>query len=885
MPEPESLTAVLPDSPRIYGGSITQGQQSVQSPLVDIAKAVGGLGEAFSAANAFGARQQEEIRQSNENASYSATNAAALSIAQVRQGQSNQIQLDQAAASPTGTPNIDPRAKAAITSAVGNINQVTSAENQGRLPGGTADLHMENAFSDLVSKYPHQAASIAAEFKSQGIDPYGMVDNAIATKQGQADAMFKAQQDNYDYAAKRGLISDGMSFEQGANAGAQQQASDLAFQASKERLEMANQQAEASERAIQSGDEHAKAIADADKTARGLAQTDLVSKAALAAAGTAGRVTNEYTSLLAMASQLGPDKQQQALSLLPQLGNYITADHNQTRLALIAAGVDEEHLKPIDDAYEGFQKGVSDVSTGTLSAVTANFNSVKNMESMFKINDATAYPLYHQLVSRLGQSGANALLLTPGAIPDKMLGAARSELGAGGMNPLSADGMVHFDRAAQILNGNMGLNNLTEDQARTQVPLLVAHVNAAPLGPKTDTTTLSQWSNGIGQLATAVDSFTPGFRDRSSLINAGSVLSSPRVQAGLEAMVNNPTTHDQGVQTAAALRIANAKILTTTQAALHSFAFGVGGSQTVQFNDSSGRYEVRFDKQAYLKSLSQPGTAADAVGLLNPAGAVAYGIQAVAGGLLSADATSSHNPGLAQASVPVPGAVQLTKVLNDSLDTLVRTSKYDPNLPTTIKEMDLRQLYANGKPLPGATGAGGKEAPKPFDTAYEAVQKDLAQAPSHTYDNIDSPNNTTNMKATAKAASFQPIVSQAAAQHSDVPRITDAINYTAQHESSWDPNADSKLAYPNSPQARGLMQIQKGTAEKYGLKVSGDVDERLMPEKAIPAMGNYLAELHEHYGNWVDAFKHYGTLARGNFKTTKEYQDAVAEARNEFGDS
>lgn len=49
----------------------------------------------------------------------------------------------------------------------------------------------------------------------------------------------------------------------------------------------------------------------------------------------------------------------------------------------------------------------------------------------------------------------------------------------------------------------------------------------------------------------------------------------------------------------------------------------------------------------------------------------------------------------------------------------------------------------------------------------------------------------------------------------------------------------------NHASAAGIAQFTRETAPRWGLRVSGGVDERLIPEKAIPAAARYLAHFYQ----------------------------------------
>lgn len=69
-------------------------------------------------------------------------------------------------------------------------------------------------------------------------------------------------------------------------------------------------------------------------------------------------------------------------------------------------------------------------------------------------------------------------------------------------------------------------------------------------------------------------------------------------------------------------------------------------------------------------------------------------------------------------------------------------------------------------------------------------------------------------------------------------------------ESQGDPEAVSPVG------AKGLTQMMDAMAQKYNLKISdGEDDERLMPEKILPASAKELKEAHDlRYGDWGLAF-------------------------------
>lgn len=88
---------------------------------------------------------------------------------------------------------------------------------------------------------------------------------------------------------------------------------------------------------------------------------------------------------------------------------------------------------------------------------------------------------------------------------------------------------------------------------------------------------------------------------------------------------------------------------------------------------------------------------------------------------------------------------------------------------------------------------------------------------------------------------YFPIIEKTLAKYN----LPEDLKYIPMFESSFRVDAVSRMG------AKGLWQFMPATAQKYGLTVNGEIDERLDYVKSTETAARYLRDLYEEFGDWA----------------------------------
>lgn len=100
--------------------------------------------------------------------------------------------------------------------------------------------------------------------------------------------------------------------------------------------------------------------------------------------------------------------------------------------------------------------------------------------------------------------------------------------------------------------------------------------------------------------------------------------------------------------------------------------------------------------------------------------------------------------------------------------------------------------------------------------------------------------------------------------------VPDDLKYLMVIESNLDPTAVS------TAKATGLWQFTKATAQKYGLEVSDEVDERYHIEKETEAACRYLLEARDKYNDWFTVAASYNAGQAGISRRLESQHQSTA---------
>lgn len=678
-----------------------------------------------------------------------------------RQAAQGALSPDEQAMSYGDDPNVLP---AGAMAQANDVLRTQRAVQQGRATPATLDMRIENLVASTFQQFPDSRYEIAVAMKGLGIDHYLFreeIGRRAMADAGQA-AQIGAMTTQFDYAAKRGLVTSTTTPEAGAYIGRMAMAEDAKKDAAKLQAEAIR-----ADRTL-SATEREAALKQTSKDT----QAALIGQAAIA---TAPLIDATTVAL----SAAGTDAERQTV-----LGDFRV----QTRAALVsyrsrgvadiaASGGNPDDIKGFTDYIDSQIEAVDSLYN---TSFEQNIAASKNLAAALNIDMGKALPIYSRIQSAIGPQAASAIISgldgVPGLDP-RMIDAAKKELTQ--FDPTSPRGVMSLARAVGYLRGEVGLKDLSAEEAsayiRTNAVALTANQTAVLKG---DTAALEPWKTTYANVVEAVTELPPAGTKIDSLARASGLMATSGARKALELAYKDDKEFGsaliQGSRAAAAKSLMMAQRAPTAE----------DGPFTTRYNDRMGNFEAVLTREAYdayVKTL--PGFSAFG-NIGNP----------------SAAWMATRSP-LAGVSVPtyeemqkqIPTSVnQRLTVLNNSLAHLVLTDQYDDGIPKTISGAERRRMYATGA-TPTSMRANGTTAEGEWGKVVgnlNAQIQDLlkgtvgSELPPTSLPPKDELQATVKTRAEALGLSWG------------------LVNRTVQRESSWNAGATNE-----STKARGLFQI------------------------------------------------------------------------------
>lgn len=141
------------------------------------------------------------------------------------------------------------------------------------------------------------------------------------------------------------------------------------------------------------------------------------------------------------------------------------------------------------------------------------------------------------------------------------------------------------------------------------------------------------------------------------------------------------------------------------------------------------------------------------------------------------------------------------------------------------------EFYATSVEIPDSLNFAGERVPIEYFDVYESLDREFL---------INSYWHSQTIQILKKAYRFFPIIEPILKKYN----VPDDFKYLVVVESAF-----SNVVSPAG--ASGFWQFMKPTAEKYGLEINDEIDERYNLEKSTEAAAKHIKDLYAYYKNWT----------------------------------
>jgi hypothetical protein len=658
-----------------------------------------------------------------------------------------------------------------VMSQANEVLRVKRAVDQGRVSAATLDMRIESLVTNLFQQHPDSRYEISVAMKGLGIDHYLFREEETrrATREHGEASSLNTERTQIEFAAARGLVTSDTPPREAARIGRIAMAADMEARAAQARAEAVRADA---------------TLSAAQREAALAEEAGNVSTALIGSAAVAVTPLIDATSLALSAAGTDAERQTVVSQFRVQTRAALVAYRGRGVAQIAAAGGNTDNIKVFTDYIDSQIEAVEGLYT---TSFEQNQADSRNLAAALNIDMARALPIYNRIQQAIGPAAANAIISgldgVPGLDP-AMLEAARQEIT--NFDPTSARGTMNLARAIGYLRGEVGLKDLTAQEAqsyiRTNSAALLAN-QAAVLGG--NEAALPQWRTTYANTVEAVIELAPTATSVESLARASTQFATAASRQVLAtAMRDDPEYGDalaQGSRAAAAHTLLLARDVRNP----------ADGAFTTAYNNRLGRFEAVLTRESYNTWANQQNE------VLRAGRGVAG---ALAGGMLPGGGPGAV-PSYDELRRQIPQSInQRLTAQNNSLAHLVLTDQYDEAIPRSLSGAERRRMYATGSTPESLAVRPGSDPTQVSE--WERLRGNLnTQIQSLLTETISTP--VPEMPARGE------LQNQVRDRAEAVGLPWGLVERVVRRESSWNPNAEN-----TTTNARSLFQINDDRTDR-----------------------------------------------------------------------
>lgn len=573
----------------------------------------------------------------------------------------------------------------AVNTEVVGLNKMRLAEEQGRVPAGTASIKFEDVVARLYKDFPDQRYEIAVTFQGLGYNSYLFREEKA--RAGEAAALSKSQFELEEIVLK-----------QGAERGWLIPGEDR--QKAVERLSLALGKEHVAEQGYKALEARAKALELKIKEgdyARKEAQPEIVAMVVGPSMDKVNLRLNQMGSLY-IAADGDVMKEKMLFEAAQAMRVEFRANRSVVEKRLRESRADDETFKLAMQQFDDAERVLDDFFTGKLSNVQQFKNTSEMLNTQMGLTFQQQAPVFAYLSKTFGTQTTLDLMQGIVELNPKIRDQVAAEIkGLNGPDP--ERNQVTLANIVSLLKGEKGLPDMNRKEAQEAlsgaVKILPPAAQRISKG-EADAGTVTSFKNVVMQATNAVVEIQPGTATLNDVRTAQQVLFNSDTIKAFRALSGDPDMEPVifGVRGAAVQNLQNANVVGPKKVASqpdkdrfgNKIMFGSESKpwQYVYWDKANDRYAIRNDRglfDEYQKKATSTALAS------------AIGVNGETG-LMSWDTAIKRDQQL----------YDKMEALNGSVDFLIATKDSDPKVKGLADTGMLRRHYALGEPLRKPTG-------------------------------------------------------------------------------------------------------------------------------------------------------------------------------------